>query len=185
MNFKKKIIEDIQIIGMFILIIGLSVNTFFEISYQDPYLIPIWIVGGCLTIYGYTLNWLHLGANSFIFWQNVFSYSLFALLLLSFWMEWDIARKWLIYAIAVFGSLGTGYQLAKRVHKFSHDKKNDFFDLSSILLLASTVLFIVGALMFKASVWGEKLIIAGIVLFLGWGISVRRVKSKNKKSIEN
>jgi len=171
---REKFLEEIQIVGMFFLIIGLSTMSLMNISYKHPVLMVIWIFGGLLTMFGYTLNWLKLGPSSFVFWQNLISYILFALFVVSMWLGLREIRQWLIYTIAVFSSIAAGYQLARQFQKLQEKRKSSMLNLSNIILLCAVVFFISGAISIGRNEISEELIIAGIVLFLAWGISLKR-----------
>lgn len=177
----QKLTEELQIVGLGLLIVAISMTSLLGFDFREQWILILGATGMVLFSIGYTVSWLKKGTGSFIFWQNLVGYILFLIFILGLYYDYGYWNEYIIYALAITSALGAAHHLAHQIRRYSGNISS-ILTLSNLLMLASLGFIIVGAFMFNGSENALKLILAGVFLFVAWGITMNREHKKRDVS---
>ena len=175
MKSKKKLFEDLQITGLGLLIVSISVVFLFKQHWDNEIILIMTITGIVFAGIGYTLNWISSGPAKMEFWTNLLSYLLIILFILGIKYRLHWASSLSLYGLAIGGSLTAGIHIARQLkHISTSGNESKLFSLNNILMLSATALFIIGLMLDNTEIKYE-MIILGFIIFLTWSFRVRKV----------
>lgn len=184
MKRNKKLFENLQIVGLFLVIVAISLVTFLHFDYLDTAPAVLAGFGAILATLGYSFNWLTKGPTSYVFWQNILGYGLMALLFYSIFNGHDQLFNWTSYLLAALGSLSAGYHLAKSIKKMTKaDSRAELFSKSNVLMVSALVCFVVGIISYNRNDYGLIFIMLSIFLYLAWAAELKKENSQEEGDV--